>query len=173
MEKAENEQAIADAQGGQEAVKQALVVLREFYSSQAAFLQRQVPEMAEYKGMQSANGGVIGMLEVIESDFARLEADTKSTEAQNAKSYAGFMAESTASQKQKHDMEVKTKLEKDQSEFEKGQTEEDLARANDYFEDLKPNCLEVKVSYEERAARRKEEIQALKEAYDILDGKSD
>merc|ERR1719265_1386503 len=47
-EKADNEATIADAQAAIEAVKQALVILREFYTSQAspAFLQRrQVPEL--------------------------------------------------------------------------------------------------------------------------------
>merc|ERR1740138_1957396 len=36
---------------------------------------------SEYKGMQNSKGGIDGMLEVIESDFARLEADTKSAES--------------------------------------------------------------------------------------------
>jgi len=35
---------------------------------------------------------------------------------------------------------------------------------------LKPQCLEVKVSYEERVAQRKAEIENLKEAYKVLDG---
>merc|ERR1719424_2577919 len=75
-EKATNTDTLKDAAAGEEATKAALVVLKEFYASQASFLQ-QVPEMAEYKGMQSAKGGVVGMLEVISSDFARLFADTK------------------------------------------------------------------------------------------------
>merc|ERR1719401_1607009 len=45
-ENAANTVTIADAEAGQVAVKDALATLREFYSSQAAFLQRQVPEMA-------------------------------------------------------------------------------------------------------------------------------
>merc|ERR1719221_856946 len=55
-EKAENEDTIKDAEAGSEATKQALVILREFYSSQAELLQesKQVPEMKEYKGMQDA-----------------------------------------------------------------------------------------------------------------------
>merc|ERR1719183_3451799 len=78
-EKAKNTDTIKDAAAGEEATKAALVVLKEFYSSQASFLQ-QVPEMAEYKGMQSAKGGVVGMLEVIVTDFARLHAETKAAE---------------------------------------------------------------------------------------------
>merc|ERR1719450_1931485 len=112
-----------DASAGEEATKQALVVLREFYSAQASFMQRrgeQVPEMAAYKGMQSAKGGVVGMLEVIASDFARLLAETKASETAAAAEYDTFMSDSKASVKAKHDMEFKTKLAKDQAEFEKG-----------------------------------------------------
>merc|ERR1719310_2736843 len=89
-EKAKNTDTMKDAAAGEEATKAALVVLKEFYSSQASFLQ-QVPEMAEYKGMQSAKGGVVGMLEVITSDFARLLADTKAAETAAATEYDSFI----------------------------------------------------------------------------------
>lgn len=181
-EKAENEATIKDAQAAQQAVKQALVILREFYSAQGgAFLQakRQVPEMAAYKGMQNAKGGVVGMLEVIESDFARLEAETTASEDSAAREYSTFMSESRASNKRKHEEEVKLRLEKDQGEFEQGRKKDDLeaeedqlAKANAYYEDLKPSCLEVKVNYEDRARMRQEELKALREAYKILDSKS-
>ena len=178
-EKAQNLDTIADAKAGIAAVKAALAVLRDFYSKQEALLQtRQVPEMAEYKGMQGSSKGVIGMMEVIESDFARLEADTTAAEEQAAKEYDEFMSDATASKKVKHDDEVKLKLEKDQDEFEVSQLEKDLKanqaeldKANAYYEELKPACLVVHVDYEERAAKRKEEIAALKEAYEILDQK--
>jgi hypothetical protein len=176
-EKATNTDTMKDAAAGEEATKAALVVLKEFYASQASLLQ-QVPEMAEYKGMQSAKGGVVGMLEVITSDFARLHAETKANEETAATEYDAFMKDAQASKKAKHDLEVKTSLEKDQAEFEKGELEKDLAstqeeldKALEYQQYLKPVCLEVHVSYEERVARRKEEIEALKEAYEILDKK--
>merc|ERR1719456_2143961 len=81
-EKEKNEQTIADAKAAQEAVGQALAVLKEFYAKaggEEALLQ-QVPEMKAYKGQQGAKKGVVGMLEVIESDFARLEAETTAEE---------------------------------------------------------------------------------------------
>jgi len=176
-EKAANEEAIADSKAGAEAVKQALVILQEFYSSQASFLQgkRQVPEMTAYTGMQSSKGGVIGMLEVIETDFMRVVADTSAAEAQASKEYAAFMKEAEDSKKQKHEKEVKTKLDKDQVEFERSELKKDLASeqeqldmATQYYEDLKPQCVQVKVSYEERVQRRQEELAALNEAYEIL-----
>jgi len=177
-EKATNTDTMADATAGEEATKAALVVLKEFYASQSFLQTKQVPEMAAYKGMSSAKGGVVGMLEVISSDFARLFADTKAAETTAAAEYDTFMSDAKASVKAKHDLEYKTSLEKDQTEFEKAQTtkdlnanQEELDKALAYKEYLKPVCLEVHVSYEERVARRKEEIEALKEAYAILDKK--
>jgi len=177
-EKAENLATIADAKAGFEAVGKALVILKEFYSSQASLLQ-QVPEMAAYSGQQSGQKGVVGMLEVIETDFSRLRAETEAAESTAARDYDKLMTESTASKKQKHEQEVQLRLDKDQTEYEHSETNKDLVatqeeldRANKYFEYLKPNCLEVHVNWEERVARRKEEIEALKEAYDILDQKS-
>merc|ERR550514_1882224 len=119
------------------------------------------------------------MLEVILSDFARLEAETTADERQAGMEYTSFMTDSKADKKAKHEREVRLSLEKDQAEFEKGELEEDLNevqavldKANEYFEYLKPTCLEVKVSYKERAEKRQEEIAALKEAYAILDGRT-
>merc|ERR1719265_1074136 len=178
-EKKENEATIADAKAGSEAVKSALVVLRDFYSAQGASFAQQAPEMQSYGGMQNANGGVVGMLEVIVSDFVRLEAETKAAETQAAAEYDGFMRDAKADKEAKHKEEFKTKLMKDQKEFDKDNTNkllegtnEELAKANLYYEELKPECVEVKVSYEDRVAARKAEIAALKDAYAILDQKS-
>merc|ERR1719183_2127514 len=174
-EKSKNMATIKDAQAARDAVKKALVVLKDFYSSQAFLQTQQVPEMAAYTGMQGAKGGVVGMLEVIEADFARLETETKAEEDEAAKTYSGFMSESKASKKQKHDHEFKLSLKKDQAEFELSQTkkslkgtQEELDKATSYYDYLKPNCGQVKVSFSERVERRKDEIAALKEAYKIL-----
>merc|ERR1719162_2780554 len=107
-EKATNEETIKDSSEAQTAVAQALTVLKEFYAKAGdatALVQQPAPEIfdAPYKGMQSENGGVVGMLEVIESDFARLEADTKAAEATAQKEYDTFMTDS------KVDKESKTK----------------------------------------------------------------
>merc|ERR1719512_344941 len=100
-DKTENLATIADAKAGFAAVGEALVILKEFYSSQASLLQ-QVPEMAAYSGQQAGNNGVVGMLEVIQTDFSRLRADTEAAESAAATEYDAFMKKSTASKTAKH-----------------------------------------------------------------------
>merc|ERR1712004_448023 len=179
-EKEKNEQTIADSSEAQTAVAQALTVLKEFYekAGEATSLLQQ-PEIFDspYKGMQSENGGVVGMLEVIESDFARLEADTKAAEAAAQKEYDTFMTDSKVDKEGKTtDIEHKTAKKQDesqaltvkQSDLEGTQKELDAALA--YFDKLKPSCVDAGVSYDDRVARRKEEIESLQEALRILNG---
>eukprot|EP00428_Durinskia_dybowskii_P016832 CAMPEP_0170221440 /NCGR_PEP_ID=MMETSP0116_2-20130129/10408_1 /TAXON_ID=400756 /ORGANISM="Durinskia baltica, Strain CSIRO CS-38" /LENGTH=634 /DNA_ID=CAMNT_0010472119 /DNA_START=1 /DNA_END=1902 /DNA_ORIENTATION=- len=121
-EKANNMQTIKDAQEAQTAVAQALTVLKEFYAKAGdatAFVQQEPPEIFDspYKGMQSENGGVVGMLEVIESDFARLEADTKAAEASAQKEYDTFMTDSKVDKESKtKDIEHKTVKKQDETQ---------------------------------------------------------
>merc|ERR1719217_412017 len=183
-EKAKNEETIKVAQDAQTAVAQALTVLKEFYAkaAEATALLQQQPEAPEifdkpYTGMQGASGGVIGMLEVIESDFARLESETKAAEATAQKEYDEFMTDSEVDKAQKtKDIEHKTAKKQDQEQalvskkedLEGTQKELDAALA--YFDKLKPSCVDAGVSYEDRVARRKEEIESLQEALRILNG---
>jgi hypothetical protein len=177
---------IADAKAGKEAVAKATSVLKEFYAkaSQAtALAQMKVPGAPDtfgdkaYTGMEG--GGVMGMLEVCESDFARLESETTSGEAANQKSYEEFMADSTESKSAKEG-EVKNKsAEKQAKESANAQAKKDLKGVSEeltaalaYYEKLKPSCVDAGESYEERVARRKEEIESLKEALKILQGES-
>merc|ERR1711976_666567 len=183
-EKAKNAQTVSDAQAAQTAVAQAITVLKDFYAKAAdatALLQQQpvAPEIFDrpYKGMQSENGGVVGMLEVIESDFARLETETKSAEATAQKEYDTFMTDSKVDKSEKStDIEHKTAKKQDEEQaltvkredLEGTQKELDAALA--YFDKLKPSCVDSGVSYEDRVARRKEEIESLQEALKILNG---
>jgi len=193
-EKAKNEETTDEAQQAQKAVAQALVILKEFYAKAAeatALVQQEplgrlasprnpdIPEMykSAYKGMGGEAGGVVGMLEVIETDFARLEADTKAAEAAAQKEYDEFMADSKADKAAK-ELEVENKNFKKQDEEQalvvctkslEG-TQKELTASLEYFDKLKPSCIEVGVSYDERVARRKEEIASLQEALKILSG---
>merc|ERR1719386_537241 len=129
--------------------------------------------------MQSESGGVLGMLEVIQSDFSRLEAETAAAEEAAQKEYDQFMADSETDKAQKQrDIERNTKKKQDRSQSleEKKKdlqgTTDELNAALEYYAKLKPDCIDSGVSYEERVARRKEEIESLQEALRILNGES-
>merc|ERR1712196_30254 len=102
-EKEKNTITISDAQAAQTAVAQALTVLREFYAKAGeatSLIQQPAIFDSPYTGMQSENGGVVGMIEVIQSDFARLEAETSASEAQGQKEYDDFMSDSQVTKAQ-------------------------------------------------------------------------
>merc|ERR1719271_2366646 len=88
-EKAENTQTIKDSQEAQTAVSQAVTVLKEFYEKAGeatALIQSKKPEIFDEP--------YTGMLEVIASDFARLETDTKAAEAEAQDAFDKFSSES-------------------------------------------------------------------------------
>jgi hypothetical protein len=172
-EKATNEQTIADAKAGQGAVEQAIKVLRDFYAKAADASLIQEP----YKGMQDTKGGVLGLMEVCLSDFARLETDTALDEEKAQTAYEKFMAESTQEKEVKevtkeHKEGNKHKAEEDlrTTQKELALTQNELDKALDYFEKLKQDCIDTGLSYEERVRAREEEIQSLQEALRILQG---
>jgi len=183
-EKATNAATIKDAKAAQTAVAQAVEVLKEFYAKagEATSLLQQQPESPEifdkpYTGMQSENGGVVGMLEVIQSDFARLEAETTAAEAEAQKTYDQFMDDSAVDKAQKNkDIEHKTMKKQNEEQAlaeKKGDlegTQKELDAALAYFDKLKPSCIDSGVSYEDRVARRQEEVESLQEALRILNG---
>jgi len=184
-EKEKNTMTIADAKAGKEAVSRAMLVLKTYYDKAAtntALIQNKVPGAPEtfdkpYTGMEG--GGVMGMLEVCESDFARLDSETTASEAENQKSFEEFSADSSASKEAKT-AEMKDKeAEKTTKESANAQAKKDLKGVKEelsaalaYYEKLKPSCVDAGESYAERVARREEEIDSLKEALKILAGDS-
>jgi len=174
-EKAKNTETVDDCQEAQTALAQAMTVLKEFYAKAAestAFAQ-----ITPYKGMQSETGGVLGFLEVIESDFARLESESKAAEATAQKEYDEFMTDSKtdkASKSTSVEHKAAKKQNKNQALVEKTKdldgTQKMLNAALAYFDKLKPSCVDSGVSYEDRVARRKEEIESLQEGLKVLNG---
>jgi DNA repair exonuclease SbcCD ATPase subunit len=188
QEKEKNAKTVADAQEAQEAVASAIQILNEFYAKAAestSFLQsKQTPEAdapetfdAPYQGQGAASGGVMGMLEVIQSDFARLEAETRSAESEGENDFESFSDESAQDKAVKQtDLEHKEKT-KTEKESELNDTTKDLTAtqaeldaALAYYEKLRPSCVDAGLSYEERVKQREEEIESLKEALRILEG---
>merc|ERR1719217_1880610 len=181
-EKAKNAVIIKDAQDGQAAVEMAIKVLKDFYEGAggAAFLQDTAADMKQAMKepyQPSADGGIMGMLEVILSDFARLEAETTAAEDGAQSEYEKFMADADEDNAVKqtevdHKTTAKQQCEEKLTELGKDLevTQAELDAALDYYEKLKPDCVDMGLSYEDRVARRKEEIVSLQEALKILTG---
>lgn len=179
-DKAKNEETVSDAQDAQAAVAQAVMVL-EGLNAKSAVSPAAVPRpgifTSPYKGMRSETTGVINMLQVIKSDFARLESETKAAEVSAQKDYDEFIEDSKADKSQKLlDVEHIRKKRKEESQelMQKNAALEaahkDLDAALVYFEKLKPSCVESAFNYEDRAHRRQGEVESLQEALKILNG---
>jgi len=189
-----NAKTIEDAKIAQVAVAKALTVLEEFYSKAAAatsLVQTKAKAKAKqdpasdapatfskpYTGMGGSNTGIIGMLEVIQGDFARLESETTTAESAADEEYTRFTDDSSEDKAVKStDLE---NAEKDKSVAEAdltttkktlGATQTELDAALGYYDKLKPSCVDAGLSYEERVRQREEEIQSLQEALKILSG---
>merc|ERR1712224_725073 len=178
-EKADNLAAIKDFRDSADAVVAAMGVLKSFYEG-GAFIQTksQKSTRPEFGGAKTdAASGIISVLEVAESDFTRLLAETETEEDAAADAYAKMTEENKVSKATK-EADSKAK----QSEIKSltvtlGHSEEDHASTSTelnavlaYIDKLKPQCEEKAMSYEEKKAAREAEIAGLKEALEILSG---
>mmetsp|Transcript_79941 Transcript_79941/g.258505 ORF Transcript_79941/g.258505 Transcript_79941/m.258505 type:complete len:673 (+) Transcript_79941:38-2056(+) len=189
-EKATNTKTIADSKEAQVAVEQAIAVLREFYGKEtdassllqagktgAAATAKRSTHREPYTGMGSSSGGILGLLDVILSDFARLETETSSSEDQAQSAYEKYMNESdedlavkgtTVEHKASKKQQTEESLRSTQKEL--SLTQQELDAALSYYDKLKADCVDNNLSYEDRVSMRKDEIQSLKEAMRILNG---
>jgi len=188
-EKAKNEETIADSTSAIEAVEMATQVLKEFYgkASGATALVQQSPAddapaswNAPMTGQQGASKGVLGMLEIIHTDFTRLQADTTSEEDQAASEYAEFMETSQKDKELKYADRLAKQRAQTAKEFDLGNVQKDLKAtqgeldaAHAYYVQLKPDCIADGLSFEERFQARQQEIESLNEAFKILSGEMD
>jgi chromosome segregation ATPase len=187
-EKGAWESAEADFSSGLEGVGMALQVLRDYYAEkEESLLQTGAHTHAKVQTRQrtratketGAASGIIGMLEVVESDFSKLLAEGKAAEEQAIKIYEEQTTENKIATKTK-ETEIKYKT-KDQKETESlleslkediGGTQKELDAINQYWEKLQPVCVAKPEPYEERKKRREAEIAGLKEALKILEEES-
>lgn len=185
-EKAANAETLKTAREGLEAVKEAIAILKTFYKQAAKVSFLQASPVAEdtegpgfegsYGGKQEASKGVIGTLEVIKSDFERTISTTTSSEKKAAADFVEFDRTSKSDIGSK---ETKKTLDEEDLETTKNsiaQGKSDLQTAMDLLdsalkslEDLAPTCTDLTMPYEERVAKREQEIESLKSALCILD----
>merc|ERR1719337_582968 len=104
-----------------------------------------------------------------------MEVDTKAQEATDQKEYAQQMSESKiekatrAKEAEMKEQEKKRLVDKLESlKKTRKHVSGELEAVKQYYEDLKPACMDGDSSYEERKASRDKEIEALRQAEDIF-----
>jgi len=173
-EKEKNQETIADAKVAQAAVEKAMQVLKDFYAKAEASALIQstnglASEMAQaskapYKGMASGGGNLVDFLDVILSDFARLESETTTAEDTSLASHEKFMNEAlddvalkeTEQEHKEGKRDSTTELNRNLKK-ELKLTQEELDAALKYYDELKPDCLDMGLSYADRKAQREED----------------
>merc|ERR1719155_15717 len=178
--------ALKEAKEGLGAVKEALTVLKVFYKKgakatvllQASPVDEDDPGAASgaYKGNQQASKAILGLLEVIVSDFERTIKNTSAEEEKEAAEFVEFDRTSKAdiggktTKTELNDQDLETTKTSITEKSKDMQTNMDLVdKALEELEELKPLCIDTGMSYEERVEKREEEIDALKRALCILD----
>merc|ERR1719195_881521 len=169
-EKATYESNKADMELGIKGVKLALKVLTEYYGS----------GNKAHAYAEGAGEGIIGLLEVIESDFTKGLAEMTATEESAAAEYDKETKENEITKTTKEqDVKYKTKEFKSldkaiaEASSDRAGVQEELKAVNEYLARLKGKCFPFPAEpYEVRVARREAEIAGLKEALRILNGEA-
>merc|ERR1719235_573600 len=128
-----------------------------------------------YAGNQAAGAGIIGMLETIASDFMRTLETTEAEEYKASRTFAAFSQETKASISTKETGKKHAEADLDRASAglieslnDLRDTQALLDKSLEALEKLRPACVDTGMSYEERVARREAEIDALKQALEVL-----
>jgi len=167
-EKDEYTKAKAEMEAGIKGVQLALKVLRDYYAKDKA-----------HASDEGGGGGVIGLLEVCESDFSKGLIEMTSTEDAAQAAYDKETKENeiekvTKEQDIKYKTEESTGLDKATAEAtsDKAGVQEELDAVLEYLKGIEDRCIAKPESYEERVARRDAELAGLKEALTILESET-
>lgn len=192
MREAEHEEhvkAYKDLQLGVAGVQAAIKALRDYYSqdrqpvsvdmaaSMALAAEGRAPRLTEVEASQ-AGAGVISLLEVVESNFARNMADLQSQDRNAQENYDQMIHESQVLKAQK-DADVKhktaeaTNLERSMTELrsDSASAQQQFEAVTEYLAKLKDECTAKVETREERIARRAKEMEGLQEALSILEAR--
>jgi len=176
-----------------ESVKMALELLSKFYKNALVQTKKYTPPNADrsgktfkdgapdifqdgYHGSQSESKGIIGILDVILSDFARTKKVTEDEEAESKMSYDMIMGFIQMDIDEKNGQIKKAQGKITDIESDILQAQQTLAdntdihsAATDKLDGLKAMCVEGEETWEERKKKREDEIEALKDALDIFE----
>merc|ERR1719310_1316842 len=185
-------EAKAELEAGLAGVRKALSVLQDYYASKdedaTALLQgttglsammQQPAVPVNHAPAEGAGGGIISILEVVESDFAKNLAEEETEESDSQEAYEKLTQENKVSvaekqQDAKYKGQEAKSLDKNiaaqSADRDTAQTE--LSAVEEYYAKLQDRCVAKPETYEERKRRREAEIAGLKSALKILEGEA-
>jgi len=192
-EKADNAKTIHMSDEAIESVKSALELLKGFYNNALLQTHKYTPPKSDrdgntvgdlapavfddkYRGSQSESKGILGILEVILSDFERTNKKTKSDESESQTAFEKLEKE-TKDDVTKKAKEVKrkqgevadTKSDLIDQQQALSDAKELLQTSQNSLEDLQNMCVRGEETWEERKQKREDEIEALKSSLEILE----
>lgn len=188
----QNVQDIETADEGLKAITEAILIMKVFYKGAAkseALAQTHASPVDEdspgagfdgaYRGKQEGATGIMGLLEVIKSDYERTLHVTGEEEEEAEAEFVKFdrssrgdiSAKSTKADLDDEDIsEATNNIMRKMKEMTAQQDIVDKSLKN--IEDLAPMCIDTGMSYKERVDKRNAEIVALKKALCALDTES-
>jgi len=159
----------ADLEQGIEGVKVALKVLREYYAKADK----------AHDAASGEAGGIVGLLEVVESDFSKGLAESVATEESAKAAYEAETKENEIDKATKEkDVEYKSKeainLDKAVAEAssDRSNVQMQLDAVLESLKKLDDMCVAKPETYKEKTRRRQEEIEGLQTALEILEGEA-
>jgi len=172
-EKATYEHDRPEMELGIEGVKAALQVLRDYYAS---------GDFA-HVAAEGAGGGVIGLMEVIESDFSKglalmISEEESSAAVFDRQTKENAVEKMTKDQSERYKSAESVRLDKavSQANSDRSGTQAELDATIEYLKQLNDSCVLKRDSkndtYAVRKARRESELAGLQEALEILEGQA-
>jgi len=158
----------AEMEQGLQGVKLGLKILREYYGSEKA-----------HAAAEGAGSSIIGLLEVVESDFSKGLAEMIATEEASQDSYdretkENEIEKATKEQDVKYKSSEAASLDKTTADAKSDLSgvQEELDAVLEYLKGIEARCIAKPESYAVRAERRAAEIAGLKEALKILESET-
>merc|ERR1739838_1281930 len=168
-EKEEYTKAKAEMDAGIKGVQLALKVLRDYYAKSDK----------AHASDEGGGGGIIGLLEVVESDFSKGLIEMTSTEESAQATYDqetkdNEIEKTTKEQDIKYKTEEATGLDKATAEAtsDKSGVQEELDAVLEYLKGIEDRCIAKPETYEERVRRREAELAGLREGLSILENET-
>jgi hypothetical protein len=154
---------------GLEGIKTALQILRDYYAK----------DDKAHAGAEGAGAGIIGLLEVVESDFSKGLAEMVATEetaaaAHDRESKENAIEKATKDKDVSYKIKEYTGLDKAiaQATSDRSGVQAELDAVLEYLKKLDDICIAKPDTYAERKRRREAELAGLKEALQILEGQA-